>query len=381
MILHIDMDAFFASVEQRDRPELKGKCVIVGRDSGRGVVAAASYEARKFGVRSAMPIFQAKKLCPQAVFVTPRIKRYAEVSRRIMGILSDFSPLVEAVSIDEAFVDVAGCERLHGSPDRIARMIKNRIRQDMGLSCSIGIAPNKFLAKIASDLNKPDGLYVLPTEKVEEFIKALPIEKVPGVGAQTGQVLAALSIVYLGDVRRYRESFLVERLGKFGRRLFSLSSGVDSSRVTPHAPTKSISSEHTLSRDAEDKTALKAYLKSQAEEVGRQLRKETLRARTVTLKLKDSDFKQITRSMTLPVPTQSSETIYKAASSLLEAYDLGKRIRLVGVGASGLVPGETPVQQSLFDGPTRRDATWEKIDKTMDNITSKFGPDSIHKGG
>ena len=244
----------------------------------------------------------------------------------------------------------------------------------------MGIAPNKFLAKIASDMNKPDGLFAVMPQEAPAFIKVLPIRKVPGVGQATRKVLETLSIETLGDVRKYSEPFLIGRLGKFGRRLASLAAGTDPSPVIPDTPAKSISSEQTLSRNTADKQQLKQYLQSQAEEVGRQLRKADLRARTVTLKVKDADFKQVTRSKTLPVPTQSSETIFKSAAMLLDDYRLEKRVRLIGVGASGLITGGTPVQKDLFDGPVKQDATWEKIDRTMDAITSKFGPESIWKG-
>ncbi len=380
MILHIDMDAFFASVEQLDNPELKGKCVLVGKDSSRGVVAAASYEARKFGVHSAMPVFQAKKLCPQAIFVTPRKGRYAEVSRRIMSLLFEFSPLVEVVSIDEAYVDVSGCDRLFGSPGRTAKLIKTRVFESTGLTCSVGIAPNKFLAKIASDMNKPDGQYAIAPEEVPAFISRLPIGKVPGVGRETRRILTGLSIEFLGDVRKYSESLLVDRFGKFGRRLFSLAGGIDPSKVTPHTPVKSISSEKTLARDVGDKRLLAEYLKRQAEEVGRQLRRKNLRARTVTLKMKDSGFRQVTRRITLSSPTQSSETIYRSAAGLLDAHRLEKSLRLIGVGAAGLVSGQVPVQQDLFDGPGHTNASWEKIDRTLDKITTRYGAGSIRKG-
>jgi DNA polymerase-4 len=380
MILHIDMDAFFASVEQLDNPDLRGKCVLVGKDSGRGVVATASYEARKFGVHSAMPVFQAKKLCPQAVFVTPRKGRYSEMSRQIMSLLGEFSPLVEAVSIDEAYLDISGCEKLHGSPVETAGKIKTRIVETTGLTCSIGIAPIKFLAKIASDINKPDGLFAVMPDEMADFIHRLPIGKVPGVGPRTRKVLDGLSIRTLGDVASYTESFLVGRLGKFGRHLAALAAGNDPSKIASRAPAKSISSEQTLSRDTSDRQELKASLQTQADEVGRQLRKSGLRARTVILKLKDADFRLITRSKTLPTPTQSSETIFSAAKTLLDAQGLSKRIRLVGVGTSGLIPCDTPVQQDLFDSPVKRDATWEKVDRALDAITSKYGRDIIRKG-
>jgi len=230
-------------------------------------------------------------------------------------------------------------------------------------------------------MNKPDGLFAITAEEMAAFIARLPVGKVPGVGPQTRKILETLSIGTLGDVQQYTEAFLVDRPGKFGRRLAALAAGIDPSKVTPHTPTKSISSEHTLSRDMGDKTLLAQYLKRQAGEVGRQLRKENLRARTVTLKLKESDFRQVTRSTTLASPTQSSETIYRAAAALLDAWRIEKRIRLIGVGASGLVPASTPMQQSLFDGPARKNETWEKVDRAMDAITSKYGSDSIRKGG
>jgi DNA polymerase-4 len=327
-----------------------------------------------------MPVFQARKRCPQAVFVTPRKGRYAEVSRQIMSLLSGFSPLVEAVSIDEAYMDISGCEKLYGPPVETARRIKTRIFEATGLTCSVGIAPIKFLAKIAPDINKPDGLFAVTKEEMPTFIAGLPVGKVPGVGPRTRTILKALSIETLGDVQKYSESLLVARLGKFGRRLSALAAGTDPSTVTPHTPTKSISSEQTLSRNVGDKALLARVLKDQAGEVGRQLRKENLRARTVTLKLKESDFRQVTRSITLPSPTQSSETIYRSAANLLDAWRIEKQIRLIGVGASGLVPASTPVQQQLFDGPERKNVTWEKVDRTMDAITARYGNGSIRKG-
>ncbi len=380
MILHIDMDAFFASVEQLDNPALRGKCVLVGRDSGRGVVAAASYEARAFGVCSAMPVFQAKKRCPQAVFVAPRKGRYAEVSRRIMALLRTFSPVVEPVSIDEAYLDAAGCAALFGSPWDMGGRIKDCIRKDIGLTCSIGIAPNKFLAKIASDMKKPDGMFVVLPCDVAGFVKHLPVSKVPGVGEQTRQILARLSIRTLGDVAVHSQALLEQRLGKFGRRLFSLAAGVDSSPVMPHAPVKSVSCEQTLAADLYDKAMLRRYLLVQSEDVGRQLRKKHVRARTVVLKLKHADFRQVTRSATLAVPTLASEVIFKLAAALLDAYVMPGAVRLIGVGAAGLVSDQTPVQQGLFTDPVNRNTPWEKVDRAVDAIARKFGAASIRKG-
>ena len=225
--MHIDMDAFYASVEQLDDPRLKNKCVIVGGTSNRGVVSAASYEARQFGVRSAMPIYQARQKCPHGIFVPPRMDRYQAISKKIMAVLRDFSPLVEPVSIDEAYVDIAGCQHLFGEPQEIAREIKRKIRQTVNLSCSVGVAPNKFLAKIASDMQKPDGLVLIPPEKVSAFVESLPIKKVPGVGNKMLPKLELLGIHTLGDVQRLPQQTLLRHLGKFGLRLRTLSYGTE----------------------------------------------------------------------------------------------------------------------------------------------------------
>jgi DNA polymerase-4 len=381
MILHIDMDAFFASVEQRDAPELKGKCVIVGGDSDRGVVSAASYEARRYGVHSAMPIFQARRLCPEGIFVRPRMSRYQSVSREIMLLLQDFSPLVEVVSIDEAYLDAGGCERLQGDVLQMAAAIKAQVFEKIQLTCSIGIAPLRFLSKIASDVNKPNGLFAIMPEEVSAFIETLPIEKVPGVGRKTKEQLTALSIETLGDVTKQSARIILDRFGKFGNRLLSLAAGVDNTPITPHRATKSISSEHTLRMDTDEKSMLQKFLLEQSEIVGRQLRKKGFRARTVSLKIKDTDFKLLTRRLTLPKPTQSSETIYDSAVQLLAAYDIVNPVRLVGVGAENLISGDTPVQLDLFGGPLKKNANWEKVDKAVDAITQKYGPGSVQKAG
>ena len=377
MILHIDMDAFYASVEQIDDPRLKNKCVIVGGTSNRGVVSAASYEARQFGIHSAMPIYQAKQKCPHAIFVPPQMGRYKEVSKKIMNILRNFSPLMEPVSIDEAYLDVTGCQRLFGGPREIAWEIKRKIRETVGLTCSVGVAPNKFLAKIASDMEKPDGLTVILPEQVAAFIDSLPIKKVPGVGKKMFRQLELLGIRTLGDVQQLPEKSLIKHLGKFGKRLRALSSGSDDSPVTPHAPHKSISSERTLAADTRDARLLKRYLLSQSGEVARQLRQVGLRAKTITIKIKDEDFKTATRRITIAVPTQSSETIYKHAAQLLDDYKTSKKIRLIGVGASGFSTVTVSVQLGLFDANDETTDDWEKIDMTLDSIRKKFGRDVV----
>jgi DNA polymerase-4 len=377
MILHIDMDAFYASVEQLDNPQLKGKCVIVGGTSNRGVVSAASYEARQFGVRSAMPIYQAKQKCPHGIFVPPRMGRYKEVSQKVMALLRDFSPLVEPVSIDEAYMDITGCQRLFGEPQETAREIKRQIKETVQLTCSIGVAPNKFLAKIASDLEKPDGLTMILPDKVSAFIDALPIKKVPGVGKKMHRQLELLSIRTLGDVQRLPEKTLVKHLGKFGQRLYALSSGTDHSAVTPHASHKSISSERTLAADTRDTKLLKRYLLRQSEDVAKQLRKAGVRAKTITIKIKDADFKQVTRRTTITIPTQSSKTIYRYAERLMDNFKITKKIRLIGVGTSGFSSVTASLQMGLFENNEDTKDEWEKVDKTLDSIGKKFGKDVI----
>jgi len=379
MILHIDMDAFYASVEQLDHPELKGKCVIVGGSSNRGVVSAASYEARKYGVHSAMPIFQAKKKCPQGVFTPPRISRYKAVSKEIMALLRTYTPVVEPVSIDEAYMDLSGCEQMFGDPETIAISIKRNIKDTVQLTCSVGVAPNKFLAKIASDMDKPDGFMIIPESKVNAFIESLPIRKVPGVGAMMHKKLDAMGIKMLGDVKRFSEASLLRRLGKFGNRLFELASGMDPSPVTPTAEHKSISSEETLAVNTSDKSVLCRYMLRQSEDVGRQLRQLELKAKTVTIKIKHGDFKQKTRSNTISTPTQSSETIYKEAKKLLGAYPIDKQVRLIGVGVSGLVSKSAPTQLDLFNMQEKEDDRWERVDKALDSISQKFGKSAVKR--
>ncbi len=377
MILHIDMDAFYASVEELDNPALKGRCVIVGGQSERGVVSAANYEARKFGVHSAMPIFQARKSCPGAVFLPPRMARYGELSELIMSILREFSPLVEPISIDEAYMDISGCERLFGGVGEMARRIKRRIREEVGLSCSIGAAPNKFLAKIASDMDKPDGLTIIAPEAMDSFIQSLSIHKVPGVGKSTGERLRSMGISTLGDVRRYPEDLLVKRLGRFGNRLTQFARGIDQSAVTPDSETKSVSAEETLPSDTGDKEFLKRYLMGQAERIARELRSLGVRGRTISIKIKESDFRQVTRSISIREATQSSDVIIREAVRLLDGYPISKKIRLIGVSVSHLTSAAEPVQTDIFEQTDVRNSHRRRLDEAIDTITERFGTDAI----
>ncbi|MCP4748851.1 MAG: DNA polymerase IV [Desulfobacteraceae bacterium] len=375
------MDAFFASVEQLDNPALKGQSLVVGGLSGRGVVAAASYEARRYGIHSAMPIFQARQRCADLVIVPPRRKRYAQLSRRIMDRLSNFSPLVEPVSIDEAYLDASGCGRLFGTGRQMAMMIKQQIFEDVRLSCSVGVAPNKFLAKIASDFNKPDGLTVIEPDQVLSFIDELEVGKVPGVGTRTREQLSKLGVHTLGNVRGLSTDLLVRKLGKFGYRLMSLAHGQDDSPVTPDSPAKSFSSEITLDQDTRDRFLLENYLLAQAQSVGRQLRLHGKNARTITLKLKTSDFRSHTRSRTLNRAVNANEAVFQAARELLNRFVINLPVRLVGIGATSLQDEHAPAQADLFDETDgNRFHKWENLDRAVDAISERFGGRSVTRG-
>jgi DNA polymerase-4 len=374
-IMHVDMDAFYAAVEQADNPELRGRPVIVG-GSTRGVVSAASYEARLFGVHSALPMFQARKLCPQGVFLPVRMPRYREVSHQIMAILAGLSPLVEQVSIDEAYVDLTGVENVHGPLPELARRLKAEIKASTGLTCSIGLAPNKFLAKIASDLQKPDGLTIIPAAEMPVFLKTLPLAKIPGVGAKTLTRLQALGVTKTGEVLDFSRSFWQKQFGKSGLALYEKALGIDPAPVTPHTEPKSCGAENTLPQDTNDPEELRQQLLQQAERVGRELRQDGLKGRTITLKIKYADFKQVTRSHSLALPTNSTHQIYHTAEKLLTETKLETRVRLVGLSVSQLT--RTVVQTSLFSHPGV--VKQEQLDQAVDKIQGKFGYQAIIRG-
>jgi DNA polymerase-4 len=377
-ILHLDMDAFFASVEQHDDPSLAGKPVIIGRDL-RGVVSAASYEARKFGVRSAMPVAEARRRCPQGVFLPGNRHRYAEVSRQVMATLENISPLVEPASIDEAYVDITGTETLFGPPEALGRRIKQMIRESTGLSCSVGIAPVKFIAKIASDYDKPDGLTIVSEADVPIFLADLPIGKIPGVGKRAEATLSRLGIRVVGDMLAYPPEFFERHGGKWGLDLYEKAHGRGSATVITSREAKSVSAENTFDVDTANREILTSWLLFQSERVGRELRRDELCGRTVILKIKFNDFKQITRSRTLPEATDSDAVIFSTVVSLLNAETLHRPVRLLGVGVSHF--GREPRQLMLFDDPDqqlRRHAG--KIDATLDAIRGKFGRSAIVRG-
>jgi nucleotidyltransferase/DNA polymerase involved in DNA repair len=378
-ILHVDMDAFFAAVEQRDHPEFRGKPVIVGSDpkggKGRGIVATCSYEARKFGVHSAQPISQAWRCCPQGIYVRSDMEKYARASERIMSILLEFTDMVEQVSIDEAFLDVTGSRRLLGSGVEIARKIKARIVEDQRLTASVGVAANKFVAKVASDLRKPDGLVVVEPGKEEEFLAPLPIGRLWGVGVKTEALLAGLGLRCIGDVARLDRADLIRRLGKGGAHLWQLARGVDDRKVSPEEGFKSIGHETTFERDTDDRQLLHDTMLGLAEKVAQRLRANLARGRTVTVKFRDADFSTCTRRITLPRPADTIEKIFPVAWKLLQPLMRERKlVRLIGVYASNLVTEEEPGQLSLFDQTPEKD---RRIAQAVDRITRRFGDGAV----
>ncbi|QLA15144.1 DNA polymerase IV [Desulfolutivibrio sulfoxidireducens] len=378
-IAHVDMDAYFASVEQLDDPSLRGRPVIIGV-SDRGVVSAASYEARAFGVRSAMPVVQARRLCPEGVFLPGRYARYKELSRAIMACLAEFSPLVEPASIDEAYVDMTGARTLFGDPHRFGTRMREAVFEATGLSCSVGVAPVRFLAKIASDYHKPGGLTVVTREDMAAFLAVLPVGKIPGVGRRTLEALDLLGIRTAGDMLAHSPEFLARRLGASGLDLYDKARGIDPSPVVTGREAKSVSAENTLDKDSASREVLAVWLLRQAERVGRELRRKGLGGRTVTLKLKYSDFRQITRSKTLPEPTDCDETIFGVARELLSAVPLDRPARLVGVGVSGF--HAVPRRLSLWHDPAVAGEARRTrgLDRAIDAIRDRFGREAILRG-
>jgi DNA polymerase-4 len=367
------MDAFYASVEQRDRPELRGRPVIVGADpSGRGVVSAASYEARRFGVHSAMPIGRAARLCPDAAFLPVDMDKYAAVSRQVMAILADFTPLLEPVSIDEAFLDVTGTEGLHGDGAAVARTIKSRVAFALRLTASVGVAANKFVAKVASELRKPDGLVVVAPGTEADFLAPLPVSRLWGVGRVTAAGLEAMGLSTIGQLAAVPAAYLEARFGPSGRSLQDLAFGRDDRLVEPFAPPKSMGAEETFGHDHRDVERLTATLRGQAERVARELRAEGYAGRCVTLKLRFADFSTLTRRHS-DDPTQDGLVIYRRARALLERIALRQPVRLIGLAVSSLGPpaaGQLP----LLEADTARR---ERLARAMDQVTRRFGEESL----
>jgi len=378
-IAHLDMDAFFASVEQRDFPQLRGKPVVVGSSDPqrRGVVSAASYEARQYGIHSALPLRIAYQRCPGACFVDLRPQVYGEESRRIMAILREYSPRVEPLSLDEAFLDLAGTDLLFGPPEKVVRDIQARVLRETGLACSVGLAPVKFVAKIASDLEKPAGTVIVPPGTVLDFLHPLPVERLWGVGPRTLEQLQREGVLTIGDLAAMGMESLIDRFGKWGLRLWRLSQGMDGRAVEPRREEKSIGHEHTFGEDQDDEEILEKTLLSLAEKVARRLRKHGVAGRTLTLKFRTESFRTLTRSVTGSEYLDQGLLIYQVARALMGKIDReGEKVRLLGISLSGLLPREQ-VPRTLFDAEEPQRG--EQIDRAVDELGRRFGRDAVKR--
>lgn len=386
VIAHADMDAFYASVEQLDNPELRGKAVIVGGSSTRGVVTSASYEARKFGVRAAMPSMQARKLCPHAIFVSGRMSRYAEISRAVREVFDAFSPTVEPLSLDEAFLDLSGTERLLGAPLDVGRALKQRVVEHTGLVVSVGIAPVKMAAKILSDLSKPDGLLLIGPEQLRDFLAPLPVERLWGVGRVTLGRLHQMGIATIGDLAARDPAALRSMCGSFGAHLYELAHGRDPRPVIGDWERKSYGEESTFARDlARDSLELRRVLIAHAEAIGRRLRTDQVRARTVTLKLKlarplgGGRYPIITRSLSIPIATDDTGAIARSAIALLDRVDEPDQVRLAGIQAHNLERVDA-AQLGLFDGWQAEAARSARLNRALDSVAARFGESAVTRG-
>lgn len=374
-ILHVDMDAFYASVEQRDNPELRGKPLVVGGGGNRGVVAAASYESRRYGIRSAMPMAEARRRCPELLSVKPRMSHYKAVSREIFGVFREFTPQVEGLSLDEAFLDVTASVKLFGDPSRIAADIKRRIVQRTRLTASVGVAWNKLVAKIASDLEKPDGLMVVTPSNCREILDPLPVAVIPGIGRETLIKLHALDIRSVGDLRNSRERTLQPIFGRFTGKTLQRAAGIDDRPVVAERREKSISAEETFDRDLSDLKDMEKALLHLTERTSQRLRKACLQAGSVQVKIRQADFQTFSRQKALHPPGSGTSQIYAVAQNLLGDWlhsNPGTKIRLLGVGASRLSAAE---QADLFDSIDAAGTT--PVDRTVDDIRERFGNLSV----
>ncbi|NLW17893.1 MAG: DNA polymerase IV [Firmicutes bacterium] len=376
-ILHIDLDAFFASIEERDRPELRGKPVIIGgRPDQRGVVSTCSYAARKYGVRSAMPLTEAYRRCPHGIFLPGNMAKYKAASRQVFAIFHRFTPLVEPISIDEAFLDLTGCTNLFGDPLTIARKIKELIKQEVGITASAGLAHNKFLAKIASDLQKPDGLVWIKPEEIEQVLHPLPISRLWGVGPKTAEKLRTLGIDTIGDLAAFDIRLLARVVGTGqAHHLKQLAAGQDDRPVMSETEIKSMGHEHTFPTDVCDLNQVIAILLHLAEKVGRRLRRAGLYGRTVALKLRYHDFTTLTRHVSLPEPTNLDQVIYQTGKELLLKNYNGQPVRLIGISLQNLSPTATQ-QLSFLEGQAEKEKR-QKLAQAMDKIKNRFGEESI----
>ncbi|HEX4209615.1 MAG TPA: DNA polymerase IV [Candidatus Binataceae bacterium] len=386
IIAHADMDAFYASVEQLDNPDLRGKAVIVGGSSMRGVVTSASYEARKFGIHSAMPSAQAHKLCPDGIFVRGRMSRYVEVSKMVREVFDRFSPLVEPLSLDEAFLDLTGSERLLGSPMEIARALRRAVLEHTGLVVSVGVAPTKMAAKILSDMAKPDGLLCLGPDAICDFLEPLPVERLWGVGRVMLERMHAEGIRTVGELGRRDAGELRVKFGSFGPHLHELANGLDPRPIIADWQRKSYGEESTFEHDLElGSLELRRVLIAHSEAIGRRLRVDQIRARTITLKLKQARplgggrFPIVTRSASIEYPTDDGATIARVADTLVTRSPQNERVRLAGIHVHNLTRTD-PSQMGLFDAPSNAAAKRARLNRALDAVTRQFGEDAVTRG-
>jgi len=380
VILHVDMDAFFAAVEQRDNPEYKEKPVIVGALPGhRGVVSAASYEARKYGIHSAMPISTAYQKCPRGIYLKPSMERYSRESHKIMEILGRFAPLIEQISVDEAFLDISGTEKLMGPAPRVAKKIQDTIIQERNLTASIGLAPNKFLAKIASDYQKPCGITAVPFDDagIRQWLAPMPVKRMWGIGKKSAEVLRKQYILTIGDLQQLSLAHLEELFGEQGKHFYQLCRGIDHRLVASGEGVKSVSHEHTFGKDCNDREVWKKTLLTLSASVARRARKKGLKGRTVVLTWRGQDFTKRSKRITLSESTNTGKTIFDEAMGLVRCIPEGMYLRLIGVGITGF---SVNPQLSLFGSDKDREA-WEHSEKAVDSLIDKFGSGTVLRGG
>ncbi len=376
IIAHADMDAFYAAIEQLDDPSLRGNPVLVGLPSDRGVVLTASYEARPFGVGSAMSMAKARRMCPDAAIVRPRFDRYQEVSKIIMRVFSDFSPHVEAISLDEAFLDLTGCEQLLGEPRTIGKKLKEGVREATGgLTISVGMSGTKYVAKVASAYQKPDGLTIVLPDEARTWLAPLPVSRLWGVGPKTEKRLRALNLYTIRDVAAADSDWLEEKLGNAGRHFYALAHAKDPRRVEGRSSSKSIGSEMTLAKDVSDKNEIRRYLRRSAEEIGRRLRRKRYVAFGVRVKLKTNEFRILTRQNQRQQPTDVAEELYANASIILDEFEHPGPFRLVGMTAYDLVAVDEIAQLDLFGSGARR----RRLETAIDELTQRFGPNVLRR--
>ncbi|MFK7888935.1 MAG: DNA polymerase IV [Gammaproteobacteria bacterium] len=374
VILHADMDAFYASVEQRDQPELRGKPVIVGGRDRRGVVAAASYEARTFGVRSAMPVREALRRCPEAICVRPRIAHYRDVSRDVFAVFSDITPVLQGLSLDEAFLDVSDVLHLHGTAQQLAQIIKQRVREKTQLTVSVGGGPNKLIAKIASDLDKPDGLCIVTEAQIRATLDPLPAARIPGIGPKTVSKLKRAGVQTIADLRQSSVSRLRPVFGRYAERMLERAAGIDNRPVIAYSEDKSISTENTFSENVRTLDDMLGHIRGQAEQVAERVRKKGFSASVVRVRIRTPDFRTITRQQILKPASHDTQVFSDIAAQLLTRWheaQPGSAVRLLGVGAGGLIEAQ---QMSLFGNPA------SEVDAMVDKVRERFGSTSLKRG-